>query len=310
MSVDFAIIGAGPAGMAAAILAVEFGLDTLLIDEQDGPGGQIYRAIERAETDPSVSSSLGADYLAGRSLATALRASGAEYRPATTVWHIDPDGTLSLARKGESESITARRILLATGAIERPVPIPGWTLPGVMTAGAAQTLLKTADLVPEGRVVLAGQGPLLYLVAPQLLRAGPPPVAILETAPLDNYLDAARYLRRLWPGRRLLTRGLGLVAAIKRAGVPIRRGVRGIRAVGRRRVDRVAWEGGELAANYLLLHEGVIPSIQISLALQLRHEWDETQLCWRPALDAWGQTSLPNIAVAGDGGGISGAEAA
>jgi bacterioferritin-associated ferredoxin len=103
---------------------------------------------------------------------------------------------------------------------------------------------------------------------------------------------------------------LGLVAAIKRAGVPIRRGVRGIRAVGRRRVDRVAWEGGELAANYLLLHEGVIPNIQISLALQLRHEWDETQLCWRPALDAWGQTSLPNIAVAGDGGGIAGAEAA
>jgi bacterioferritin-associated ferredoxin len=92
--------------------------------------------------------------------------------------------------------------------------------------------------------------------------------------------------------------------------VPIRRGVRGIRAVGRRRVDRVAWEGGELAANYLLLHEGVIPNIQISLALQLRHEWDETQLCWRPALDAWGQTSLPNIAVAGDGGGIAGAEAA
>ena len=165
MSVDFAIIGAGPAGMAAAVLAVEFGLDTLLIDEQERPGGQIYRAIERAETDPSVSSSLGADYLAGRSLATALHASGAEYRPATTVWHIDPDGTLSLASDSAVDTVTARRILLATGAIERPVPIPGWTLPGVMTVGAAQILLKTADLVPDGRAVLAGQGPLLYLVA-------------------------------------------------------------------------------------------------------------------------------------------------
>ena len=306
MTVELAIIGAGPAGMAAAVLAGELGLDTVLVDEQNSPGGQVYRAIERAAPDTP----LGPDYLAGRPLAAALRASRVDYRPNTTLWHVDPDGTLFLENAGHTETVTARRILLATGAIERPVPIPGWTLPGVMTAGAAQTLLKTADLVPEGRVVLAGQGPLLYLVATQLARAGAPPGAILETTPLDNYLDAARYLGSLWPGRRLLTRGLGLVAAIKRAGVPIRRGVRGIRAVGRRRVDRVAWEGGELAANYLLLHEGVIPNIQISLALQLRHEWDETQLCWRPALDAWGQTSLPNIAVAGDCGGIAGAEAA
>jgi len=158
----------------------------------------------------------------------ALRASRVDYRPNTTLWHLDADGTLFLENAGRTETVTARRVLLATGAIERPAPIPGWTLPGVMTAGAAQILLKTADLVPEGRVVLAGQGPLLYLVATQLLRAGAPPGAILETAPLDNYLDAARYLGSLWPGRQLLTRGLGLVAAIKRAGVPIRRGVRGI----------------------------------------------------------------------------------
>src|SRR6202008_719980 len=115
----------------------------------------------------------------------------AQYRPATTVWHIDPEGTLSIAADGVSETIEARRILLATGAIERAVPIPGWTLPGVMTAGAAQILLKTADLVPEGRAVLAGQGPLLYLIAAQLARAGAPPIALLETMPLDNYLAAA-----------------------------------------------------------------------------------------------------------------------
>lgn len=75
---------------------------------------------------------------------------------------------LYLESNGRSEVLTAHRILLATGAFERPVPIPGWTLPGVMAAGAAQILLKSADLVPEGRAVLAGQGPLLYLVAAQL----------------------------------------------------------------------------------------------------------------------------------------------
>ena len=82
-----------------------------------------------------------------------------------------------------TERVSARRILLATGAVERPVPIPGWTLPGVMAVGAAQILLKTADLVPAGRIVLAGQGPLLYLFAAQLIRAGAPPSVILETTP-------------------------------------------------------------------------------------------------------------------------------
>ncbi len=243
MTVDFAIIGAGPAGMAAAALAAELGLDTLLVDEQDAPGGQIYRGIERAPE----SSPLGTDYLAGRELATALRGSTARYRPATTVWHIDPDGTLSLVVDGKSETVAARHILLATGAIERPVAIPGWTLPGVMTVGAAQILLKTADLVPEGRAVLAGQGPLLALVALQL---------------------------------------------------------------GRERLERVVWDGGEIAADHLFLHEGVIPNTQISLALQLAHRWDDSQLCWRPVVDDWGRTSLARIAIAGDGGGIAGAGAA
>ena len=306
MTVDLAIIGGGPAGMAAATLGAELGLDTLLIDEQDGPGGQIYRGIERAPEN----SPLGADYLAGRGLATALRASGARYRPATTVWHVDPDGTLSLAADGISDTVTARRILLATGAIERPVPIPGWTLPGVMTVGAAQILLKTADLVPEGRAVLAGQGPLLYLAAMQLAHAGAPPAALLETTPHANYHAAAGRLAGLWPGRHVVGKGLALMLAVRRAGIPVRRGVRGLRAVGTRRVEAVAWEGGEIAADHLFLHEGVIPNTQISLALQLSHRWDEAQLCWRPVVDEWGRTSLPTITIAGDGGGIGGAEAA
>ena len=88
------------------------------------------------------------------------------------------------------------------------------------------------------------------------------------------------------------------------------RGVRGLRALGRRRVEGVAWEGGEIAADHLFLHEGVIPNTQISLALQLAHHWDEAQFCWRPVVDEWGRTSLPNIAIAGDGGGIAGAAAA
>jgi NADPH-dependent 2,4-dienoyl-CoA reductase/sulfur reductase-like enzyme len=302
-SVEFAIVGAGPAGMAAATLAAELGLDTMLIDEQAAPGGQIYRGVETAGGD----SALGADYLAGKRLVEAVRAARLDYRPKTTLWHLDPDGALYLATEGGAATVSARRILLATGAIERPAPIPGWTLPGVMTAGAAQILLKTSGLTPQGRTVLAGQGPLLFLVGAQLARAGAPPEAILETTPLDNYLAAAR---RRWPGSRTLVRVLGWMLTLKRAGVPVRRGVRGLRAFGHHGIERVAWNGGEIAADYLFLHEGVIPEMQVAQGVQLRCEWSEDQLAWRPALDQWGQTSLPCVAVAGDAGGILGAEAA
>ena len=108
----------------------------------------------------------------------------------------------------------------------------------------------------------------------------------------------------------MLAKGLGLILAVRRAGISVRRGVRGLRAIGRRRLERVAWDGGELAADHLFLREGVIPNVQVSLALQLCHDWDQSQLCWRPAIDPWGQTSLPNLSIAGDGGGIAGAEAA
>ena len=306
MTTELAVIGAGPAGMAAAVLAAELGVATVLIDENPSPGGQIYRGIDR----PRRSSPLGDDFLAGRPLAAALQESPVNYRPGATLWHLDPDGTLYFESGGRSETLTARRVMLATGALERPVPIPGWTLPGVMTAGAAQVLLKSADLVPEGRAVLAGQGPLLYLLATQLAAAGAPPIAILETTTPENRLEAAGRLSALWAGRRMLLKGLRLISAVKRAGIPVRRRVRGLRAVGQRSLDRVAWAGGELGADHLFLHEGVIPNVQVSLALQLRHEWDEAQLCWRPGVDPWGRTSLPNIAVAGDGAGIAGAEAA
>jgi NADPH-dependent 2,4-dienoyl-CoA reductase/sulfur reductase-like enzyme len=303
--VDLAIVGAGPAGMAAAALAGEVGLDTVLLDEQDGPGGQIYRGIERA----AAPTPLGDDYLAGKPLAAALRASGVQYRPGTTVWHIDPDGTVSLT-SNVSDALVAKRVLLATGAVERPVPIPGWTLPGVMTVGAVQILLKASNIVPEGRAVLAGQGPLLYLAALQLARAGAPPVAVLDTTPHANYHAALQHLDSWWAGRHMLAKGLRLILGVKRAGIAVRRNVNGLRGLGKDRVEHAEWDGGKIAADHLFLHEGVIPNVQISQALQLDHRWDEAQLCWRPALDEWGRTSLPNIAIAGDGGGILGAEAA
>jgi NADPH-dependent 2,4-dienoyl-CoA reductase/sulfur reductase-like enzyme len=306
MTVDLAIIGAGPAGMAAAIEARARGLAVLVADENATPGGQVFRAAEAAAHDPAIA----ADIAPGLALIDAFRASGATYRPATTLWHLDPaEGTLSLSAGGEAETVTARRIILATGAQERPVPIPGWTLPGVMGAGAAQILLKSAGVVPSGPIVLAGQGPLVWLLAVQLARAGAPPL-VLETRRGGMAAALARSGIGLWAGRRLLAKGLALIAEARRAGIRVITGVRGLRAEGADRVERVTWNGGSAPCDTLLLHEGVIPATQISRAIGLDHAWDAAQRCWRPVADAFGATSLDRIAVAGDGAGIGGWEAA
>ena len=305
---DLAIIGAGPAGMAAALEAVSLDLAVLVVDEQDAPGGQVFRAVERAASDPALAGEYARD---GATLVRAFRsAPGVTYRPGATLWHVDADTLhLSLLRGGVAEDVETRRLLLATGAQERPVPVPGWTLPGVMGAGAAQILLKTAGAVPQGPVVIAGQGPLCWLIAVQMLRAGAGPVTLLETRRVNPAIAALR-VGGLWAGRAALQKGLTLMREARRLGLHVIGGARGLRAVGDTRVEGVRWDGGSIACDTLLLHEGVIPSTHITRALGLDHRWDAAQMCWRPALDAWGATSHDGIAVAGDGSGIGGWEAA
>ncbi len=303
---DLAIIGAGPAGMAAAVEARAHGLSVLVLDENPAPGGQVFRAAEAASGDPAV----GPELQPGLPLIAALRASGAEYCPAATLWHLDPDtGDLCLASDGRARTVRARRVLLATGAQERAVPIPGWTLPGVMGAGAAQILLKSAGAVPSGRIVLAGQGPLVWLLAVQLARAGAPAL-VLETRRTSIAGALARAGGGLWAGRRLLGKGLALMLEARRRGVRMVAGVQDLRLEGDQRVRRIAWQGGSEPCDTVLLHEGVIPSTHVSRAIGLDHAWDAAQACWRPVVDTFGASSAPLVGVAGDGAGIGGWEAA
>ena len=302
---DLAVVGAGPAGMAAAIEACRLGLSVAVIDENAAPGGQVFRAAEYAATDPA----LAQDLAPGLALINRFRAAELVYCPGTALWMLDPDtGVLSLSRQGESFELAAERILLATGAMERPVPIPGWTLPGVMSAGAAQIALKTGGIVPSGRVVLAGQGPLMWLLANQLIRAGVKPVLVeTRTQPIISTLFKHG---GFFSGFGQLTKGISLVLGARQAGLRIIQGARHLRADGSTRVQSLRFDGGSEPCDTLLLHEGIIPSTHISMAIGLEHFWDPRQLCWRPKLDVFGASSHPRIAIAGDGGEIAGWEAA
>ena len=309
---DLAVIGAGPAGLAATAAAAEQGLRCVAIDEQAMPGGQIYRSLEASPLADS--GLLGPDYQRGREVLDRFRAQKIELIDRASVWQVTPDREIGLLRDGQARFLRARRLVIATGAQERPCPIPGWTLPGVMAAGAGQILMKSGALVPEGRVVIAGAGPLLWLVAWQYLRARVDLAAVLETVGAAAKLAALRYLPRALGAPQYLLKGMGLMAAVRRAGVRHVTGIEGLRALGGERVGGVGYlkDGSwrDLDCDLLLLHQGVIPNLQITRALGCAHDWDDAQLCWRPRLDGWGNSSLPDIAVAGDGGGIVGAIAA
>ncbi|CAH2598754.1 Opine oxidase subunit A [Rhodovastum atsumiense] len=313
--VDLVIVGAGPAGLAAAIEARGLGLDTLVIDEQPAPGGQVWRAIERrARAGEAVA--LGAAYAAGAAVVARFRASGAAYRPGARVWQIESGGRVFVSAEGRSEVVEAGAVLLATGAQERPVPFPGWLLPGVLTVGAAQILLKTSWQVPEGPVWIAGSGPLVALYAVQVLRAGGHLAGILDTTPPGLLRRAAGQAGAALRGVADLLAGLGWLARLRLAGVRIVPGVREFAAEGDDRLCGLRYRtaaGGAVRrepAAVLLVHEGVVPAIHPTLLLGCDHDWDAAQGSFRPRLGALGETSRPGIFVAGDLGGIGGATAA
>ena len=312
---DLAIIGAGPAGLAAACQASELGLKTTVFDEQRTPGGQIYRNVEHvAEQRIADLDILGEEYWQGYNLVREFRNSDADYKPDSLIWDIDTAGGLSIrADNGKNVyRVKAKHVLITTGAQERPVPIPGWTLPGVMSAGAAQTLLKSAGIVPDVPVIIAGSGPLLYLIAWQLLQAGVEIRSLLFTS--RRFAAALKALpKALFNGSDQLRKGLLWERALRKAAIPML-DIGNLSAEGDGRLELIRFhsKGQEriLAADLLLLHEGVVPNTQLTMLAGCEHRWDELQHCWRPVLDEWGSSSVATISIAGDGGGIMGAEAA
>ena len=338
---ELVIVGAGPAGMSAAITAREHGIDVLVLDEQAAPGGQIYCNVETVTAErPDAARVLGEDYVAGAAVARAFRGCGARYSPHTPVWEVGTvarraDGAapfdLGVLRDGVVRVVQAHCVIVATGARERAVPIPGALLPGVMGAGGAQSLLKSSGLVPDVPAVIAGSGPLVYLIAWQLVRAGAPVRAVLLTMPPDRHTapDCNAVGGRWAAGGRFLRAAGALPQALAMPG-ELRKGIgwrcalagRGVKVM---RAGGLAIEGGERAeavrfthrgrersidASLVLLHEGVVPNAHLTLAAQLDHVLDDRQHGFRPVADEWGGTSERGVLVAGDCAGILGARAA
>ncbi len=300
---DLLIVGAGPAGIGAALEAAGAGLSVLMLDENSAPGGRIWQALERRPPKD-------ADDRSALDAIARLRASPVDLRFGATVWAIEPDRRVFFSHNGQAQTVMPRAVLLATGTTERPVPIPGWTLPGVMTVGAAQIALKTGGLLPDGQTWLAGQGPLLLLYANQVLEAGGRIAGVIDLSTRPP-LAALRHLSvAALPDIR---KGLAWRQRLKAAGIPWLRATR-LKAEGDSALRRIAFTTAKgprtESADTLLLHDGVIPSIQMTRALGCTHGFSDVQRCWRPVTDEWGVSSIPWVLIAGDAAGIAGADAA
>ncbi len=310
--VELAVVGAGPGGLCAALAAARAGAQVTLIDGYGRPGGQYFRqgAAELRVRQPM------RHQREGRALWESVSAAGVRIILDTVVWGAFEGNLLALHGPQGAAFLQARAIILATGAYDRPVGFPGWTLPGVMTAGAAQALLKQQRILAGKRVLLSGTGPLQIVLAAELVRAGASVVAVLEGSRV--FAKAIRHARALWGQRQRLSEGLSSRFTLMRARVPFRPGWGIVAAHGEDQVDSVTiarldseWRhvrGSEetLACDTLCLGYGFIPSNMLSRLLGAKQEWRPELGGEVPLRDPDMQTSIPGVYAVGDGAGVGG----
>jgi thioredoxin reductase/bacterioferritin-associated ferredoxin len=319
--VELLIVGAGPAGLEAAITAANVGVEVVLIDGYARPGGQYFKQSPpefKTEAVPTNRHEAEATTVFER-----LTAANVELWTDTMVWGASPAShsegwVLNLHGSGVPSQIEAKVLILATGAYDRPIAFPGWTLPGVMTAGAVQTLLKSQGVLPGRRVLLSGSGPLQLAVAAGLVEAGAEVVGVLEASTIP-WWQAARYVPALWGQWERLWEGWGYWHSMRRGRVPYRRGWSVTAAHGREGVeevtvarlnqngDPIAGTEETFAVDTLVIGYGFIPAIQLSRLLGCDHEFRPEVGGYVPHRNEFFETTLPGVYAAGDGAGIGGA---
>lgn len=314
MTPRIVVVGAGPAGVRAAAALVQAGVQPILIDEGQRDGGQIYRRQPEGFTR-------SAETLYGSEAKKAVRLHATfdalrhqiDYRSQTLVWNVTA-GAVHTMKERESGTLHFDALIICAGATDRLLPLPGWNLAGCYSLGAAQIALKAQACAIGSRVVFAGTGPLLYLVAAQYARAGAHVAAVLDTSAALPSLAAWRGMLAR-PAQ--LLRGLGLVAALRRAGVRVWRGVT------LQGLDGDAGNGVEsITFNDATGVRRTLPCDAAALGYHLRAESQLADLAhcdfvfephtrqWLPRIDSDGRSSVRGVYLAGDGARILGADGA
>lgn len=307
---ELAIIGAGPAGMAAAIEAACLGIEPILIDSSPIPGGQYYRQTPPGFKHFSISE--------GTELIDNLTQPEIQAFHDTTIWGIFPENRNHLlclyGPDGTPRRILAKTVILAPGTYDHPFPFPGWTLPGVMTVGAALILVKHQLILPGQRVLISGTGPLQWLLAHHLINAGAKMVRVLDANPFP--WRGWQYVTRLLGQRERLNEGWEALRTLWRTGQTVRWGHTVQAAEGEYRVEsatigRIDGSNPEtIAVDTICLGYGFVPAVQLSRQVGCQHRYEHKLGDWVPVRDEWLETTVQGIFVAGDGAGIGGKDTA
>lgn len=315
---EVVIIGAGPAGLAAAAELVSSGAKTILIDEYLRLGGQFFKQVP-ASYELKDLATQGKDYARGQELIRLVSEAKTEMWLDSLIWGTFPDLTLAVRRGQETFALRANKVIISVGAFERPVPFPGWTLPGVITAGAAQTLVKSQGILPGRQVLMVGAGPFQLPVAHQLIQGGAKIRAVVEGSRLGKIM---RTPFAFWRHFDKLREGLAYWWDIRHSGTEFIFGHTIVEAKGRDQVESVdiaaidkEWRikrGSErlLEVDLVCLAFGFLPSTRITQLFGCCEVFDEPRGGFLPAHDKYMETSVPGVFVAGECAGIGGSEVA
>lgn len=305
------IVGAGPAGIRAAQTLVAHGVRPVLLDEAARGGGQIYRR-QPANFKRSPVKLYGFEARKATALHHTIDAlrEYIDYRPDTLVWSAE-DGALDTLHEACAARLEFSRVIVATGATDRILPVPGWTLPGVYSLGAAQIALKFQGCAIGERVVFAGSGPLLYLVAYQYAKAGANVVAVLDSSPFSAQ---ARALPGLLSQPSTLAKGVYYRSWLAAHGIPVHQGATLNRIDGEQRVQSLSWSNSksehQLECDAVAFAHGLRSETQLADLLGCEFAWNPLNRAWLPQRDSAGRSSVAEVYLAGDGAGIMGADAA
>lgn len=301
MKREVVIIGGGPAGLAAAIEAESRGCDVLLVDENRRAGGQLFKQLHKFFGSKAHSAGVrGRDI--GRQLLQKTEELNVEVWLNSPCIGIFSDKRAAILHNGVTEVVEAEKLLICTGGAENPLRFPGWTLPGVMGAGAAQTMVNVGRVLPGKRILMVGSGNVGVIVAYQLMQAGADVVGIVEGMPKIG--------------------AYGVHAAkIRRAGIPFYLGYTIKEAKGTDKVEKAViaqFQGGKIVegteletdVDVICVAVGLRPLSELAQMAGVRHGFVPELGGFMPLHDENMESSVPGIYVAGDTAGVEEASTA
>ncbi len=311
---DVLVLGAGPAGIGAALAATELGLRTAILDRAPDGGGQVYRSSLTLPQPGYKSAEKGIR------LRQALAASSAKVFFDCRVWSVRRDFRVDGIDPEGKKTWKPKSIIAAIGTTERVIPFSGWTTPGVYGHAATTILLKSQSILPGNNSVVAGSGPLLAAVAYGIIAGGGNVAAIIDIAGRGEWLAS---IPALLSRSEDLRRGLKWIREIRRAKIPIlyRHSVLAVnpREDGLEVIAQPVDSNGQcivsgqtqtITADSLSIGNGLTPSTELTRLLGAEHVFVAEAGGWIPSLDSRQRTTISGLYAAGDGAGITGADAA